>query len=47
MRVEAAARLALRDDPRGDDILRGLDATNEDSPHHWLLYDVSRHRHGY
>ncbi|MFI1949554.1 HEAT repeat domain-containing protein [Streptomyces virginiae] len=47
VRVEAAARLALRDDPRGDDILRGLDATNEDSPHHWLLYDVSRHRHGY
>ncbi|WSY16034.1 HEAT repeat domain-containing protein [Embleya sp. NBC_00896] len=44
VRVEAAARLALRDDPRGDEILRGLDPTDEDSPHHWLLYDVSRHR---
>ncbi|WP_078851763.1 ankyrin repeat domain-containing protein [Streptomyces sp. NRRL S-237] len=47
VRVQAAARLALRDDPRGDDILRGLDATDEDSPYHWLLYEVSRHRHGY
>lgn len=32
VRVEAAARLALRDDPRGDEILRGLDPTDEDSP---------------
>lgn len=46
VRVEAAVRLALRDDPRGDDILSGLDATNEDSPYYWLLYDVSRHRQG-
>ncbi|MET9944057.1 HEAT repeat domain-containing protein [Streptomyces sp. NPDC006341] len=44
VRVEAAARLALRDDPRGDDVLSGLDPTDESSPYHWLLYDVSRHR---
>ncbi|MFI6586744.1 ankyrin repeat domain-containing protein [Embleya sp. NPDC050493] len=44
VRVEAAARLALRADPRGDEILRGLDPTDEDSPYHWLLDDVYRHR---
>ncbi|MYW02441.1 ankyrin repeat domain-containing protein [Streptomyces sp. SID3343] len=44
VRVEAAARLALRDDPRGDEILDSLDATDEDSLYHWLLYDVYRHR---
>ncbi|GCD96141.1 hypothetical protein [Embleya hyalina] len=42
-----AARLPLRDDPRGDDILQCLDPADEDSPHHWLLYDVYRHRAGY
>lgn len=44
VRVEAAARLALRDDPRGDRILQGLDAADEGSPHHWLLHDVFRYR---
>ncbi|MFE5846734.1 HEAT repeat domain-containing protein [Streptomyces niveus] len=44
VRVEAAARLALRDDPRGDEVLRGLDATDEDSPYYWLLRDVHRYR---
>ncbi|MFH8290301.1 ankyrin repeat domain-containing protein [Streptomyces sp. NPDC018059] len=44
VRVEAAVRLALRDDPRGDAVLDGLDATDRDSPYHWLLYDVHRHR---
>ncbi|MGW6982005.1 HEAT repeat domain-containing protein [Streptomyces sp. NPDC054932] len=47
VRVEAAVRLALRDDPRGDDILNSLDFTDEGSPYHWLLHDVSRHRRGY
>ncbi|WUD70463.1 HEAT repeat domain-containing protein [Streptomyces sp. NBC_00510] len=45
VRVEAAARLALRDDPRGDDLLEALAGSNEGSPHYWLLYDVHRHRH--
>lgn len=44
VRVEAAARLALRGDPRGDEVLRGLDATDEDSPYYWLLCDVHRYR---
>ncbi|UFQ20422.1 HEAT repeat domain-containing protein [Streptomyces huasconensis] len=44
VRVEAAVRLALRDDPRGDAVLDGLDATDRNSPYHWLLYDVHRHR---
>ncbi|MET9545094.1 hypothetical protein ABZY36_07240 [Streptomyces sp. NPDC006627] len=44
VRVEAAVRLALRDDSRGDALLDGLDATDKDSPYHWLLYDVHRHR---
>ncbi|MFB6511584.1 ankyrin repeat domain-containing protein [Streptomyces virginiae] len=44
VRVEAAARPALRDDPRGDEILRELDPADQNSPHHWLLYDVYRHR---
>ncbi|MET8539828.1 HEAT repeat domain-containing protein [Kitasatospora sp. NPDC004799] len=44
VRVEAAARLALRDDPRGDDVLAGLDPADEESPYHWLLYEVSWHR---
>ncbi|WP_439678595.1 HEAT repeat domain-containing protein [Embleya sp. MST-111070] len=47
VRVEAAARLALRDDPRGDETLQRLDPADEDSPYHWLLYDVYRHRAGY
>ncbi|MEV8099672.1 ankyrin repeat domain-containing protein [Kitasatospora sp. NPDC085879] len=46
VRVEAAVRLALRDDPRGDEILDSLRPTDEGSPYYWLLYDVSRHRHG-
>ncbi|MFD8756243.1 HEAT repeat domain-containing protein [Kitasatospora sp. NPDC059577] len=46
VRVEAAVRLALRDDPRGDEILDELPPAAEDSPHYWLLYDVARHRHG-
>ncbi|MEU4091391.1 ankyrin repeat domain-containing protein [Streptomyces sp. NPDC026673] len=47
VRVEAAVRLALRDDPRGDDViaaLDGSDAAAEGGPYHWLLYDVYRHR---
>ncbi|WP_432139682.1 ankyrin repeat domain-containing protein [Streptomyces sp. bgisy154] len=44
VRAEAAARLAMRGDPRGDDVLRCLDATDEGSPYHWLLHDVSRYR---
>ncbi len=47
VRAEAAARLAMRDDPRGDEVLRGLDATDkagEGSPYYWLLHDVSRYR---
>ncbi len=47
VRVEAAARLAMRDDPRGAEVLRGLDATggtDEGSPYSWLLHDVSRYR---
>ncbi|MBB4944573.1 hypothetical protein F4556_000108 [Kitasatospora gansuensis] len=44
VRVEAAARLALRDDPRGDDVLNTLRSTTEESPYHWLLDDVYRHR---
>ncbi|GAA4623007.1 hypothetical protein GCM10023196_017470 [Actinoallomurus vinaceus] len=43
VRVTAAAQLALRDDPRGDEILRALDPADENSPYHWLLYDVRRH----
>ncbi|WP_050515558.1 ankyrin repeat domain-containing protein [Streptomyces rimosus] len=46
VRVAAAAGLALRDDPRGDDVLDGLDAADPDSPYHWTLYDVWRHRNG-
>ncbi len=44
VRVEAAVRLALRGDPRGDEVLRGLGAVDEGSPYYWLLYDVHRHR---
>ncbi|WP_435868945.1 HEAT repeat domain-containing protein [Actinomadura coerulea] len=44
VRVTAAAQLALRDDPRGDDVLGALDHTDEHSPYRWLLYDVSCHR---
>ncbi|MFD4935911.1 HEAT repeat domain-containing protein [Streptomyces virginiae] len=44
VRVEAAARPALRDDPRGDEILRELDPADENSPYRRLLYDVYRHR---
>ncbi len=41
--MEAAVRLALHDDPRGDEVLRGLDHDDEASPYHWLLYDLGRH----
>ncbi|MFK0293484.1 HEAT repeat domain-containing protein [Streptomyces sp. NPDC090442] len=44
VRVRAAVQLALRDDPRGDEVLRGLDTTDEDSPYRWDLLDVWRHR---
>ncbi|MCO5995757.1 ankyrin repeat domain-containing protein [Actinoallomurus rhizosphaericola] len=44
VRVTAAAQLALRDDPRGDEVLVGLDPADEDSPYYWLLYDVRHHR---
>ncbi|MGW9211584.1 hypothetical protein ACWGR4_32020 [Embleya sp. NPDC055664] len=41
--MEAAARLAQRDDPRGDEILCGLASADEESPYYRLLYDVYRH----
>ncbi|MFJ9448241.1 HEAT repeat domain-containing protein [Kitasatospora sp. NPDC101235] len=46
VRVEAAVRLALRDDPRGDEILDSLYPADEESPYCWLLYNVFQHRHG-
>jgi hypothetical protein len=36
--------LALRDDPRGDEILAALDASDDEGPYFWQLYDVGRHR---
>ncbi|GAA1222914.1 hypothetical protein GCM10009665_11440 [Kitasatospora nipponensis] len=44
VRVEAAARLALRDDPRGDEILDGVPFADWSSPYDGLLYEVFRHR---
>jgi hypothetical protein len=44
VRVTAATRLALRDDPRGDELLRLYAGTDEDSPYYWRLDDVWRHR---
>ncbi|MFD0853157.1 HEAT repeat domain-containing protein, partial [Actinomadura adrarensis] len=44
VRVTAAAHLALRDDPRGDDVLDALGYPDEDSPYYWLIYEVSRHQ---
>ncbi|WP_169314285.1 ankyrin repeat domain-containing protein [Streptomyces piniterrae] len=46
VRVTAAAQLALRDDPRGEEILRGLEPADEGSPYYWLLDEVCRHRQG-
>ncbi|MCF2530332.1 ankyrin repeat domain-containing protein [Yinghuangia soli] len=45
VRVEAAGRLALRGDARGDEVLDGLGTIGEDSPYRWLLYDVFRYRY--
>ncbi|MDI3405621.1 HEAT repeat domain-containing protein [Streptomyces cavernicola] len=44
VRITAAVRLALRDDPRGDEVLRAYDAVDEGSPYYWDLLDVWRHR---
>jgi hypothetical protein len=44
VRVTAAVQLALRDDPRGDEILAALDATDAEGPYFGQLYDVERHR---
>ncbi|WKK23991.1 HEAT repeat domain-containing protein [Streptomyces olivoreticuli] len=44
VRVTAAVRLALRDDPRGDEVLRSVNNTAQDSPYYWDLHDVWRHR---
>ncbi|RLU85837.1 hypothetical protein CTZ27_26060 [Streptomyces griseocarneus] len=46
VRVRAAVRLALRDDPRGDEVLRTVDDADQDSPYYWDLDQVWRHRHG-
>ncbi|MGQ4385795.1 HEAT repeat domain-containing protein [Streptomyces sp. SAS_270] len=44
VRVTAATRLVLRDDPRGDEVLRDYAGTGEDSPYFWLLYDAWHHQ---
>ncbi|WP_369355298.1 HEAT repeat domain-containing protein [Streptomyces sp. cg2] len=44
IRITAAVRLALRDDPRGDELLRDYDAVDQGSPYYWDLLDVWRHR---
>ncbi|GGX52040.1 hypothetical protein [Streptomyces noursei] len=42
IRITAAIRLALRDDPRGAEVLRDCDAADQSSPYHWDLLDVWR-----
>lgn len=44
VRVAAAIRLALRDDPRGDAVLDGLGVIEDDSPYRWELDQVWRHQ---
>ncbi|WP_190130278.1 HEAT repeat domain-containing protein [Streptomyces mashuensis] len=45
VRITAAIRLALRDDPRGDDLLDALDRTiDRTSPYYWDMDQVRRHR---
>lgn len=44
VRVTAAIRLALRDDPRGDGVLRAFDGVGQESPYYWDLYQVRHHR---
>ncbi|UNO39077.1 HEAT repeat domain-containing protein [Streptomyces sp. MST-110588] len=44
VRVQAAVRLALRDDPRADEVLDGLGAVDGTSPYYWDLDSVWRHR---
>ncbi|WP_369231489.1 ankyrin repeat domain-containing protein [Streptomyces sp. R21] len=43
VRVTAATRLVLRDDPRGDELLGAYVGTAEDSPHYWRLYEAWHH----
>ena len=43
VRVTAATRLVLRDDPRGDELLGAYAGTAEDSPHYWRLYEAWHH----
>ncbi|GGY01429.1 HEAT repeat domain-containing protein [Streptomyces hiroshimensis] len=40
VRITAAVRLAMRDDPRGDEVLRACDTIGKDSPYYWDLHDV-------
>ncbi|WP_171168130.1 HEAT repeat domain-containing protein [Streptomyces sp. I05A-00742] len=44
VRVVAATRLGLRDDPRGDEVLRALGDVGQDSPYYWHLDSLRRHR---
>ncbi|MEU7136614.1 HEAT repeat domain-containing protein [Streptomyces sp. NPDC046261] len=47
VRVTAATRLVLRDDPRGDELIDALDAlgaVGADSPYYWQFYEARRHR---
>ncbi|MCC3769821.1 ankyrin repeat domain-containing protein [Streptomyces sp. UNOC14_S4] len=44
VRVRAAVRLALRDDARGDEVLRAVESADENSPYYWDLHQVWRHR---
>ncbi|MEU1313276.1 ankyrin repeat domain-containing protein [Streptomyces cinnamoneus] len=44
VRVTAAVQLALRDDPRGDEVLAALEPVDDTSPYYWELDTVWRHR---
>ncbi|MEV5242910.1 HEAT repeat domain-containing protein [Streptomyces cinnamoneus] len=44
VRVTAAIQLALRDDPRGDEVLTALEPVDDTSPYYWQLDTVWRHR---
>ncbi|UQI48509.1 HEAT repeat domain-containing protein [Streptomyces sp. HU2014] len=44
VRVTAAVRLAMRDDPRGDDVIDGLGPVDEETWYRWGLADVWSYR---
>ncbi|MFE0045917.1 HEAT repeat domain-containing protein [Streptomyces albireticuli] len=44
VRAMAAVRLALRDDPRGDEVIAGLDPADEETGIRWGLLDLSAYR---